>query len=74
MPAALLHFTDRGVLRVGNCADVIAFDPETIADRSTYEKPEELAIGMKYVVVNGKLAVDNGQYTGALAGHPLRRH
>jgi len=73
MPANLLHLADRGVLRVGNCADVIAFDPKTIADRATYEKPEELAIGMKYVIVNGKLAVENGNYTGAVAGRALRR-
>ncbi len=72
MPAALLHLADRGVLRAGNYADVIAFDPETIADRATYEKPEELAVGMKYVIVNGVVAVENGQYTGATAGRALR--
>jgi N-acyl-D-amino-acid deacylase len=41
--------------------------------RSTYEEPELLASGMKFVIVNGKVAVDNGTYTGILAGHALRK-
>jgi len=73
MPAATLHLADRGLLREGYFADVIAFDPATVADRATYEDPEFLALGMKYVIVNGKLAVENGAYTKALAGRPLRR-
>ena len=48
------------------------FDEKTIAERATYEEPERLAVGMKYVVVNGKLAIENGKYTGALAGRALR--
>jgi N-acyl-D-aspartate/D-glutamate deacylase len=52
---------------------LIAFDPSAIADRATYEKPELLSTGMKYVIVNGRLAVDNGKYTGILGGHTLRR-
>jgi N-acyl-D-amino-acid deacylase len=72
--AETLHLRDRGLLKPGYFADVIAFDPATIADRSTYEDPEVLAVGMKYVVVNGKLGVENGEYTKALAGKPLRRN
>jgi len=53
---------------------VIAFDPATIADRGTYEHPEVFATGMKYVIVNGRIAVEDGKYTGALAGRPLRPH
>jgi N-acyl-D-amino-acid deacylase len=61
------------VLRVGAFADVIAFDPNTVADRSTYEQPTLLAVGMQYVLVNGTLAIDGGKYTGALAGRVLHR-
>jgi N-acyl-D-amino-acid deacylase len=73
LTAATFHINERGLLKSGFFADVIAFDPSTIADRATYEKPELLSTGMKYVIVNGRLAVDNGQYTGILAGHTLRR-
>ncbi len=71
--ARLLGFTDRGTIRAGAFADLIAFDPETIADRATYEQPTLLAVGMRYVLVNGTLAVDGGQYTGAAAGRVLTR-
>jgi N-acyl-D-aspartate/D-glutamate deacylase len=72
-PAQTIRIPERGLLRTGYFADVIAFDPATVADQSTYEHPNELAIGMKYVIVNGKLAVEDGKYTGALAGRPLRK-
>jgi N-acyl-D-amino-acid deacylase len=49
------------------------FDPATIADKSTYEKPTLLAVGMKYVLVNGVLTIDDGRYTGVTAGKALRR-
>jgi N-acyl-D-aspartate/D-glutamate deacylase len=71
--AKILGLKDRGVVKTGAFADVIAFDPATFADRSTYEQPTLLAVGMKYVLVNGVLAVDNGTYTGATAGRTLRR-
>jgi N-acyl-D-aspartate/D-glutamate deacylase len=73
MAAETLHLGQRGLLREGYFADVIAFDPATIADRATYEDPEVLATGIKYVLVNGKIAVENGEYTRILAGRPLRR-
>jgi N-acyl-D-aspartate/D-glutamate deacylase len=72
LPAETFGFTDRGVLREGAFADVIVFDERTIADRSTYEEPTLLATGMRWVLVNGKFAVDGGESTGALAGRPLR--
>lgn len=71
LTAQALHLPDRGLLREGYFADVIAFDPATVADRSTYESPDTLATGMKYVIVNGKIAVDDGKYTGALAGRAV---
>lgn len=71
--AKYLGFKDRGVLVPGAFADVIAFDPASVADRATYEQPTLLATGMKYVLVNGVVAIDNGTYTGALGGRTLRR-
>jgi N-acyl-D-aspartate/D-glutamate deacylase/dipeptidyl aminopeptidase/acylaminoacyl peptidase len=63
---------DRGKICDGFFADVIVFDEKRIADRATYEQPEQLASGMRYVIVNGKLAIDDSRYTGALAGRALR--
>jgi N-acyl-D-aspartate/D-glutamate deacylase len=74
LTAQTFHFTDRGLIKDHYFADVIAFDPATVADRATYEHPDVLATGMKYVIVNGKIAVDNGKYTGALAGRTLHRN
>jgi N-acyl-D-amino-acid deacylase len=73
LTAETFRLRERGELKVGYFADVIVFDEKTIADRATYEHPEELAVGMKCVLVNGKLAVQDGKYTGALAGRAMRR-
>lgn len=71
--AETFRIPERGRLAPGYFADVIAFDPQTMADRSTYEQPEVLAAGMRYVLVNGKVAVDDGKYTGVLAGQPAKK-
>ncbi len=71
--AETFKLKDRGKLSPGYFADVIVFDEKTITDRSTYEKPEALAEGIKYSIVNGKLAIEGGKYTGALAGRALRK-
>lgn len=71
--AELFKLKDRGKIGTGYFADVIVFDEKTINERATYEQPELLAEGMKFVIVNGKLAIDGGKYTGALAGHALRK-
>lgn len=72
LTAETLDLKGRGVLAVGNYADVIVFDPKTVADRATYEQPTLLATGMRYVFVNGTPAIDGGTYTGALAGRVIR--
>jgi N-acyl-D-amino-acid deacylase len=71
--AETFNLKDRGKLAPGYFADVIVFDEKTVADRSTYENPELFAEGVKYVIVNGKLAIDDGKYTGAMAGKVLRK-
>ncbi|MCC7475195.1 MAG: serine hydrolase, partial [Pirellulales bacterium] len=63
---------DRGKIAVGTAADIVLFDPNTIGDRSTFAKPDELSIGMKKVFVNGVLVFDEGKLTGARPGHVLR--
>jgi N-acyl-D-amino-acid deacylase len=72
LTAEALHLPERGLLRETYFADVVVFDPAAVADRATYEHPDVLAAGMKYVIVNGKIAVEDGKYTGIFAGRALR--
>jgi N-acyl-D-amino-acid deacylase len=69
--AKMLGIAERGTLAPHWFADVIVFDPEAFADRATYEQPTLLATGMKYVIVNGAIAIDDGTYTGATSGRVL---
>jgi len=73
LPATVFRMKDRGVLREGAIADVVVFDFDRVADRSTYDKPHQLSEGMVHVLVNGVLAVQRGQRTPALAGKVLVR-
>lgn len=73
IPAARFGLRDRGVIREGAAADLVIFDPATVSDRATFENPRQYPIGISHVAVNGTLVVDNGQPTGALPGHVLRR-
>jgi len=59
-------------LRPGNYADLVVFNPETVADHATYKDPHHYATGFKYVFVNGALVVDNDAHTGARPGLILR--
>lgn len=70
-PAATLGLDRRGLLRDGYFADVAVFDPKTIADTATYEKPHSYAVGMKYVLVNGAVVLKDGDHTGAKPGRAL---
>jgi N-acyl-D-aspartate/D-glutamate deacylase len=71
--AAMFSLEGRGQLKVGAFADVIAFDPKSFAPLADYANPFLLATGMRMVVVNGKVAIDNGAPTGVAAGRPLPR-
>jgi N-acyl-D-amino-acid deacylase len=71
--AEVYGIANRGALKVGNFADVIVFDPATIREQATYEEPEKLSVGMRWVFVNGTLAVEAGNPTGAMAGKGLRK-
>jgi dihydroorotase/N-acyl-D-amino-acid deacylase len=70
--AARLSIRDRGELREGLAADVMIFDPNTVVDRATYERPHQLSVGVRYVLVNGVPVVDEGRVTGAKPGVVLR--
>jgi N-acyl-D-aspartate/D-glutamate deacylase len=72
LPAQRMRFADRGVLKAGLCADIVIFDPATIHDVATFEKPNQLSQGMEYVLVNGVPVIDHGEMTGALPGKVLR--
>jgi N-acyl-D-amino-acid deacylase len=72
LPADVLSLTDRGRLRAGAFADVVIFDPNTFQDHSTYVKPLQYATGVTDVFVNGKLALKDGEPTGAASGRVVR--
>jgi len=71
LPATNLGLDHRGFLKEGMFADVVVFDPATIADRATYEKPHQYAVGMKHVFVNGVQVLKDGEHTGAKPGRAL---
>ncbi|MFN9848934.1 MAG: N-acyl-D-amino-acid deacylase family protein [Alphaproteobacteria bacterium] len=72
LPAHNLGLRDRGMLKVGNYADVVVFDPATIQDHATFEKPQQFATGVSEVVVNGTLALEGGEATTARPGQVVR--
>jgi N-acyl-D-amino-acid deacylase len=71
MNAGKIGIKDRGRLAEGMAADITVFDPNTVIDRATYEEPHQYPVGIKYVIVNGQLTIDDGKHTGALAGRVL---
>ena len=71
LPATNLGLKDRGLLKSGMFADVVIFDPQTIADRATFENPHQYSIGVRDVFVNGQHVLKNGQHTGAKPGRAL---
>ena len=71
LPAATLGLSGRGVLREGAYADIVVFDPATVADRATFADPHQLSAGVSEVLVNGKVTISGGAVTGELAGRAL---
>jgi len=72
VPATSLRMLDRGILRAGARADVVIFDPETIADNATIEEPAQYADGVEYVLVNGQVTIEDGDHNGTRAGMVLK--
>jgi N-acyl-D-amino-acid deacylase len=72
LPAQKFQLRDRGLLREGFAADIVVFDEEKVKDMSTYEQPHQYSIGFNYVLVNGKITVDQGKHTGMRGGKVLK--
>ena len=72
LPAQNLGLHERGALKVGNYADVVVFDPATVQDHATFEKPQQFSTGVSEVVVNGQLALAGGEATTARPGQVVR--
>jgi N-acyl-D-amino-acid deacylase len=71
LPCRRLRQWDRGLIRPGMAADIVAFDPQTVRDTATYDNPQQYPEGIPYVAVNGVLVKDEGRHTGALPGRVL---
>ncbi len=67
-----LKLRDRGWLKPGYAADIVVFDPATVADRATYEEPAQYPVGIDHVIVNGVVTIRHGEHAGATAGRVLR--
>jgi N-acyl-D-amino-acid deacylase len=71
LPATNLGLRERGYLRPGMYADVVVFSPEEIADRATFERPHQYAVGVRHVFVNGAQVLRDGEHTNARPGRAL---
>jgi N-acyl-D-amino-acid deacylase len=74
LTASQLHITDRGLIRNGLAADLVIFDPATVADRATFTDPFQYPAGIPTVIVNGRVVLDNGRHTGERPGVIIRGH
>jgi N-acyl-D-amino-acid deacylase len=72
LPAQRMRFTDRGVLKQGMWADVVVFDPDSVRDLATFANPNQLSVGMKWVLVNGVPVIAEGRMTNSLPGQVIR--
>ena len=72
LPAETLHIRERGFIRSGYWADLVVFDPKTVADKATWNDPFQYPDGIPYVIVNGKVVIDDDEYTGELPGAVLK--
>lgn len=73
LPAQRMGLDDRGILKVGAYADLVVFDPNTIIDKATFTKPHQYPEGIYYVVINGKMAIQNGVFSDVRNGKILRK-
>ncbi len=71
-PARKLQIEDRGVIKPGAFADLVAFDPDTVADQATFEEPHQYPVGVPVVIVNGVVTIRDGEHTGSLGGRAVR--
>ncbi len=74
LPAETLGLADRGTIAAGKWADLVIFDPDTVADRATFEDPFQYPVGIDTVLVNGQVVLDEGTHTGARPGQVLKKN
>ena len=74
LPAQILGLPDRGQIREGSAADIAIFDPATVGETNSFEKPKSYAKGVPYVLVNGVLVIDKGEHTGAKPGRAILKN
>jgi N-acyl-D-amino-acid deacylase len=72
LPAATMGIRDRGTLAAGAAADMVVFDPAAIKDNATFQQPHQYPSGIRFVVVNGRIAAEDGKMTGERAGQVIR--
>jgi len=72
-PAEKFGIKKRGLIKIGNYADIVVFNPDTISDMATINKPYQYSVGIEHVLINGKLTLENGVYNGSRAGVVLRK-
>lgn len=73
LPAKKFNIEKRGILQKGNFADIVVFDPKNVKDTATVENPYQYPVGIEWVLVNGKITLENGKHNGACAGKVVRR-
>ncbi len=73
LPASKLRLADRGLLRAGYAADIVVFDPRTVADVATFEQPHRYPRGITWVLVNGQVVISEGRHTGLWPGRIISR-
>lgn len=72
LPAEVLDLDHRGKLKKRFAADIVVFDPDEISDKATFADPHHYSVGIRYLLINGEVVIENGSYNGRLAGKPLR--
>ena len=73
IPAAVFGFERRGLLKAGNFADIVVFNPDTIIDTGTFVDPVQFPEGIEHVLINGRLVLERGAYNREPAGKVLRK-
>ena len=72
LPAEALDLDDRGKLKKRFAADIVVFNPDEISDKATFSDPHQYSVGIRYLLINGEVVIEEGKYNGKLAGKPLR--
>lgn len=72
LPAEMLGLGNRGKIKEGFAADIVVFDPDEISDKATFEAPHQYSVGIRFLLINGEVVIEEGSYNGKLTGKPIR--